>query len=107
MLRSGGRPLARSLLQRATAREVADAVYSALLRMSTTGGHRKSIAGTIKALAAIARDRHLTLEDQQFRVELVGMLGVYCVCLHPAVDDLEIALRLALALEFRPVHGLF
>src|SRR5205823_1549258 len=107
ILRSGERPLARGLLRIAAACEVADPFRPALFGMPASGGDRKCIAGAVEALAAIAHDRHLALEDQQFRVELMGMLGVCRGSRHPAVDDLEIALRLALALELRPVHRLF
>src|SRR5271163_493678 len=72
--------------------------------MPATRGHRKRVARAVGALLAIAHDRHFAFEDEQARIEFVSVLGFDRARLHPAIDDLPIALRLQFVLEFRPVH---
>src|SRR5262249_61993698 len=62
------------------------------------------IAGAIGPLRTLRDDPHLAFEDQQSRVELVRMLGVCLVRLHPTIGDLEITLVAQRGLELHPVH---
>jgi hypothetical protein len=73
--------------------EISDTLWSAVLGMTASRGDRAGVAGPICAFLALARNRDLALEDEQPRVELVGVLGVYPVRLHAAVDDFAVSLR--------------
>jgi hypothetical protein len=67
--------------------------------------HRERIAGAVSAFLAVAHDRHFAFENEQARIEFVRVLGIDRARLHPAIDDLPIALHFQFVLEFRPVHG--
>src|SRR5215831_15922766 len=79
---------------------------SAVLGMTASRGDGAGVAGPICAFLALAGNRDVAFEDEKPRVELVGMLGVYRVRLHAAIDDFAVSLRAYLGLEFRPVHRL-
>src|SRR5262249_52119302 len=86
--------------------QVARALRPAVLGVTASGGHRKIVADAIGALLAFARDRHFALNDEESRVEFMGVLRVGGVRLHLAIDNLVIAVGAALGLELRPVHRL-
>src|SRR5215469_16759325 len=89
LLRSGR--LARRLLVVPPSREIAHSLHPAMLGMPASRGHRKRVAGAVGTLFALAGNRDLAFEDEQPRVELVCMLGVYRVRLHAAIDDFAIS----------------
>jgi hypothetical protein len=85
--------------------QVSDALRSAALGMRAPRDHLERIAGAISASLAVAHDRHFAFENEQARIEFLRVLGIDRACVHPAIDDLPIALRFQFVLEIRPVHG--
>src|SRR6516225_10358334 len=86
--------------------QIARTLRAAALGVPAAGSHGEAIARAIGMLLSLTGDSHFAFEDQQPRVEFMGMLGICRVRLHPAIDDLMIALRTTLGLELRPVHWL-
>src|SRR5439155_23305388 len=96
--------LARRRLLITASGQISHTLRPAALGVPAPGGHRKRITGTVGTLLAIADHRHFAFEHQQARIEFMGMLWVCRLRIHPAIDDLPVALRAQLGLEIRAVH---
>src|SRR5437660_3328628 len=88
----------------APAGQITRPLCSTLFRMAASRAHRESVAGTIGALLPLRRNRHRAFQNEQVRVEFMGMLGIDCICLHATIEHFAITLLAQLGLENRPLH---